>query len=60
MRPWTVICIDNGTTKLIEVSAPFDQPQAHKYVSENVRCGDVVAMIPGNHANRADLFNQAK
>ena len=58
MRPWTVICFDGHTTKKIELSAPFDQPAAHKYVSNVLRDSEIVAMIPGNFAARAIVFNR--
>lgn len=61
MRPWTVICIEDGVTKMIEVTAPFDQPAAHEYINEKMhREADVIAMIPGTYATRTAVFNPSK
>ena len=60
MRPWTVICIEGNTTKMIEVTAPFDSPAAYSYISKQMHGSDIIALIPGNYAGRCDIFNRAR
>lgn len=56
MRPWTVICIEDNKAKALEMSAPYDYACAKTYIAREC-VGNVVAIIPGAHADKTSVFN---
>ena len=59
MRPWTVICSEEGSLRALDVSAPYDYEAAEEHI-QKICTGIILAIIPGQHANKTSVFNQEK
>ena len=56
-RPWTAVLYNNSQTKILEVNTSVDSETAQSTINEQNPGWELIAIIPGSHANASYSFS---
>ena len=56
-RPYTIILIDGTVTVVENIDAPLGKQAAYDYASKAYPDKQILALIPGTHANHSYTYN---